>query len=500
MTFSRSRVRRVVQLLLLLAFAGLTVSALEFGEAWLPSSLFSRLDPLVGLAATLASRAFIMFWAASLLTVLFTIAFGRAWCGWICPLGTVLDVMPAPERFRRKLSPRWSIGKFATLAFVLVAALFGNLGPMILDPITIVMRPLQELGRPFVGSDALSQSVGVDLGRDFVPSVAFLSLAPLLLVLALNLFERRLWCRGLCPLGGLLGLVSKLPGVRRRVDTDACTSCARCSKVCPTSAIDRDGGFNSDPAECIACLSCTDACQTHANAFGVEVPRLAVPRFEPSRRDALVAAGATGMGLAVALILAAQAHAEIMRPPSTDESRLARLCVRCGACYGDCPTGALRPSVSFGSEAGPWTPMLDERPPHCSLNCNLCAKSCPTDALHTPTEDEVLAQGLGVRAEVDRDRCRAWASNRQCMDCQKVCPIAGAILGEERPADLPSHGGRRVLVPVVDTKLCIGCNLCATACVVRPAAIGAPLPPHSDTPQPRHMGMPPAMRDAIGEQ
>jgi len=133
--------------------------------------------------------------------------------------------------------------------------------------------------------------------------------------------------------------------------------------------------------------------------------------------------------------------------------------------------------------------MLDERPAHCTLNCNRCAKPCPTDAIHTLTPLEVMSLGLGQKAEVDQARCRAWARGHECMKCQRVCPIAGALTGVERPENLPSRNGQRVQVPVVNKDLCIGCNQCATVCVMTPAAIGSPLPPHSDA-APSRPGMP----------
>jgi ferredoxin len=301
----------------------------------------------------------------------------------------------------------------------------------------------------------------------------------LVLVIGLSLAEHRAWCRNLCPLGGLLGVLSKLPGARRLVDAETCTSCARCAKACPTDAIARKAGYASSSAECIVCMRCIDACPTGANAFRLAPPNLLAPAYEPSRRDALIAVGATGLGVAAVVLPIARADAEILRPPSTSQARLAELCVRCGACYSACPTGSLRPSVSFTSEAGPWTPMLDERPAHCTMNCNRCAVPCPTDAIHTPTQIEYAAEGLGLRAEVDKTRCRAWAKNHVCMQCQSTCPISGALVGTERPANLPTRDGAPpVEVPVVNLELCVGCNQCSLSCVMTPAAIGSPLPPH----------------------
>ncbi|MDR3687268.1 MAG: 4Fe-4S binding protein [Coriobacteriia bacterium] len=494
---SWSRLRRIVQIVLLVAFVGLTIGGLGLGSSWAFSSLFSRLDPLVGLSAALASRAFIAFWAAALLTVVLSIALGRVWCGWICPLGTLIELAPLPALLRSKISPRWRLGKYVTLAVVLGAAIVGNLGPMILDPVTIIARPLQELARPFVGNDAVGLGIGATLGRGAVHTVAFLSLIPLVLVIALSLAEHRAWCRDVCPLGGLLGVLSKLPGVRRVVDAETCTGCARCAKACPTDAIARKGGFESSSAECIVCLRCLDACPAGANAFGAAPPKLLAPAYQPARRDALIAVGATGLGVVAVVLPIERADADILRPPSTTPARLAELCVRCGACYSACPTGSLRPSVSFATEAGPWTPMLDERPAHCTMNCNRCAVPCPTDAIHTPTQSERIALGLGVRAEIDKTRCRAWANNHACMQCQSTCPISGALVGVERPANLPSRrGGPPVEVPVVNTELCVGCNQCAPSCAMTPAAIGSPLPKYDpgtirpQMPPPGVTGMP----------
>ena len=394
------------------------------------------------------------------------------------------------------LSKRWRIGKYAMLAVVLGAAVLGSLGPMILDPVTIVTRPLQELARPFVGTDAVGLGVGADLARGGVHAVAFLSLIPLLLVLGLNVVERRVWCRDLCPLGALLALMSRVPGIRRVVDAEKCTACGKCSAACPTDAIDRKDGFASDVAECTDCMRCIDACEQGANSFTrAPAAKMSLPAYRQDRRDALVAVGAVGLSLGAAMLpeVAAASQLELLRPPSTDEKRLAELCVRCGACYGACPTGVLRPSVSFVTEGGPWTPMLDERPAHCTMNCNRCARPCPTDAIHTPTPEEVALQGLGAVAVVNKTQCRAWVRNHECMLCQAKCPIAGALLGQERPPDPARPDQKPVQVPVVDADQCVGCNLCMTGCPMMPPAVGVNIPPFDGSQFQRPSGMPGGM-------
>jgi polyferredoxin len=472
-----SRIRKVVQVVSLVTFLGLTLAAMGWGANWVPGTIFSRLDPLVGLASMIASRGFSLYWAAALITLVATIVLGRAWCGWVCPVGTLIDVLPGRKRTGDKaLSRGWQLGKYALLAVVLGSAALGSLGPMILDPITIATRPLQEIIRPLLGRDAVAHNSSLGLTNQSVQLVALLSLLPLAIALGLNAVEKRFWCRNLCPLGGLLALVSLSPGIRRFVNVESCTSCGRCASVCPSGAIRSDDSYNSSDAACITCMSCVDECPSGACTFPLTPASEFIPPYMPDRRAALYAVGATGVSLAATTVLARAGTADaIMRPPSTSEERLAELCVRCGSCYAMCPTGVLRPSISFATMAGPWTPMLDKRPAYCTLNCNRCATACPTDAIHAFTEDEKLVRGLGAVARVHKPLCRAWGRNLECMKCQAVCPIAGALKGVTRT----SESGRfmdqqQVLVPEVDPKLCIGCNLCAEACPVRPASISVP--------------------------
>lgn len=437
--------------------------------SWLPEDAFSRLDPLVGLVALLASRRLIVFWATAVLTVALTIVFGRAWCGWVCPVGTLLDVLPAASPKRsRALAGSWRIVKYVVLAVIVVSAAGGTLAPMVLDPVTIVTRPVQELVRPFVGTDGVGLNAGAYISRYAFRPLALLSLLPLALVLALSAVARRGWCRILCPLGAMLALLSKVPGIRRRVDAEACTSCGRCAAVCPTDAVRRDAAFASSVAECAVCMACADECPTGAVAFRSGIGQVLGPAYRPDRRDALVTLGSTGVSLAF-VGLPLRNDVPILRPPSTDERRLAELCARCGACYSACPTGSIRPSLSVTSPAGLWTPMLDERPAHCTLSCNRCARVCPTDALHTLDVWESVAAGAGAVAVVDRARCRAWGAGRSCMVCRGGCPISGALLQVEAPA---RNGVGTVGAPEVDMDECVGCNQCAEACVVDPPAIG----------------------------
>ena len=103
-----------------------------------------RLDPLAMLAHALSSRTFLVGSTLALLVLLLTLVCGRAWCGWLCPLGTLLDLFSLDWwRGRREAPPdSWRKLKYGLLLTVLLAALFTNLTLMIFDPLTILFRTL----------------------------------------------------------------------------------------------------------------------------------------------------------------------------------------------------------------------------------------------------------------------------------------------------------------------------------------------------------------------
>jgi ferredoxin len=477
-------VRRIVQIASLVAFFVLTAAGIQQGAEWTAGTLYSRLDPLVGLSALIASRSFMAFWLAAGVTLAVTVGLGRVWCGWLCPAGTMVDLLPGRKRKGdKRLAQGWQLGKYAVLLVVLGAAALGSLGPMILDPITILTRPVQEIIRPLLGVDAAARAgIAGTKGFAAVPPEAFLSLIPLALVLGLNLVDKRFWCKGACPLGGLLAVVSLSPGIRRQVDAEKCISCGRCASVCPKDAISPDKGYTSSVTECVTCMSCVDVCPTSACSFPAKLSPDFIPPYVPQRREAVAALGLTGLGVAGAMLPRVGPQPTITRPPSTDDERLAELCARCGACYSTCPTGILQPSMSFTSVAGPWTPAISQkRPSYCSLSCNRCATLCPTGALRQLGDDEKAYYGVGLTARVHLGMCLAFRYGKECMICQKKCPVPDAIVGVPRPDFMTDRAGdtqrtskdknKRILVPAVDAQKCIGCNLCEQACPAQPVAI-----------------------------
>ena len=486
--FSRpwTSLRKFVQALALLAFLVLFVLA-RGDTPGSTTNLFLRLDPLLVLVNLLATKALVAGTAVALITVALTFLTGRSWCGWLCPLGTILDWIPLHRWTKGRWAPsdRWRGVKYALLLLTLFAALLGGLTLLIFDPLTILTRglavgvwpaldklvtaaetalyQLPALRAPILEVDALLRPL-------ILPPVPVTTRASalfagvLIAVVLLNLFAERFWCRYLCPLGALLGLMSKVALLRRRIEPD-CVGCTLCTDTCPMGTINPAEDYASDPAECSMCLECLDDCPlgatTFAPALGVDPMR----DYDPGRRQVLVTLGAALGGMALIRTVDPELeHRYSLRPPGADAEEFYSQCVRCGQCMRACPTAALQPSLSEAGIEGFWTPVLIPRLGYCDYGCNACGQSCPVEAIPPLPLVRKQEQVIG-RAEINQDRCLPWIEESECIVCEEVCPLPEkAIELELVEARLPTGETRILQRPIVIHDLCIGCGMCEYKC------------------------------------
>jgi MauM/NapG family ferredoxin protein len=483
------RVRQATQILALLLFLCLFVytNAQRPQRFW--ADLFSRLDPLVMLTATLAGRALVSRIALAGLTLLLTLLFGRAWCGWLCPLGTALEWL-GPRRSRHRPPPEaWRAVKYLLLFVILFAALLGNQSLLFLDPVTVLNRTLATAVWPALRYtvsqteaflyrfpplweplDAIHGSLLQPLFQDVEPVFALAVLMALLFagLVALNWWVERFWCRYLCPLGGLLGLLSKFSLVRREVSDD-CAQCARCTHQCPTGTIDPHDNYRSDPAECIVCFDCLVDCTREGIGFRWQLPGWRIAGwhdYDPTRRQVLAAMGASVVGVALAGVepITRREPATLIRPPGATLTDFSALCIRCGACVRVCPTQGLQPSLFEGGLQNLMTPRLVPRLGYCSYSCNACGQVCPTGAIPELVLEEKQHTPIGL-ARVDRDRCLPWAYNIPCIVCEEVCPVADKAIWLEEVEAVNAQGETVLLQrPRVIKELCNGCGICEYQC------------------------------------
>jgi len=440
------RARQVFQYAALLVFLGLVYSTLRSQLQPVPLNLFSRLNPLQALASMIGARTLITRYWPVLLTVAATLLVGRVWCGWFCPLGAILELFGRTGRLFRWQRLREL--KYVILFTVLVMAAFGSLAFMYFEPITILIRGLTGFFKP------LLEYVQLEDKQDFVlPGVSWwLVASPFVIVLLLNLVERRFWCRYLCPLGALIGLGSKFAWIKRRVNQASCVKCGDCAALCTMGAISPERDFTSDPAECIMCMDCAAPCPKTAITFE-RGPAVGWNfEFDPTRREALatfgISAAAVGLlTLDVGNVKAAKTS--VLRPPGAQGDDFLAKCIRCDQCIQGCPNKALQPA---GFEAGwdaLWTPVLDPFTGYCDPDCNLCGQICPSGAIPSLTLEEKRKAVIGV-AYVNFEECV------RCMDCLENCPYD---CFEEVEVE-----GLRGVYPRVKSDQCIGCGLCVHVC------------------------------------
>ena len=491
------KLRHWVQLLAFLFFLFLLIGAGRTG--FLPADLFFRLDPLAGLTNMIAARQVVpALLIGSLIVLAVSLVLGRVWCGWLCPLGTVLDWAPA-HRARSKesdLPVRWRQAKYFLLLLILLMAVLGSASLLFLDPITLTYRTATSAAWPALNAlvtgseqalyavpwlrglvDAFEGALRGSLFPTYQPLYGLGVLAALLFLglVALNAVRDRFWCRYLCPLGALMGLASKFAWLRRTVGS-ACVDCQRCARACPTGTIDAAHGFESDPAECVMCLECVPVCARVEQHFVWRAPWrragnvLPVWRpYDPSRRQfiASAAVAVTAAGLLGSERTAGRDDARLIRPPGARKPEFMAQCIRCGVCLKVCPTSGLQPSLTSAGWAGTWTPVLVPRLGPCDFSCNACGQACPTGAIPPLGLDEKQQTVIG-HAYIDRSRCIPWVDGRNCIVCEEMCPLPDkAIKLEELEVWTPGGVTAQVRRPYVVHDRCTGCGICENKCPLK---------------------------------
>lgn len=443
-----------------LFFAGITLLFVGIGHQWW--GWMAKLQFLPScMALNFAAIAFVL---------LLTFVFGRIYCSVICPMGVFQDLV---IRVRKLLSPKARkpkrhfvkeprIVRYGVLALVIVTALtFSQL-------LLTVLAPYSAYGR------MVRSIVGLSSGESLAPALLITAAATLVVICVCAWIWGRGWCNTVCPVGTVLGLVSRFSLFKVSIDQSQCISCRKCEKGCKSSCIDIDT-HTIDHSRCVDCFDCLDSCPKGGIKFRFSLPRKAktapvTESVDKGRRafmatTALVggslALGAQNKrldgGLADVIDKTSPERAERLVPFGAESVKdFYDRCTACQLCVSNCPNGVLRPSTDIGHFL---QPQMGYEKGWCRPECTTCSQVCPAGAIRPLKAEEKLTHKIGT-AKVNLSLCLAAKDEAGCGNCSRHCPV-GAVR-------MVKTDGYHRSIPVVAEAQCIGCGACEYLCPARP--------------------------------
>ncbi|MBL8818657.1 MAG: 4Fe-4S binding protein [Planctomyces sp.] len=451
-----------------------------------PAELFLMIDPLVSLSTGIASRSWVWSLTSAAVILLICVVIPRGFCGYLCPLGTLIDVFDwlvgsRVQRFRVSEDGWWVHIRFYLLAGILFAAFGGVLLSGFFAAIPVITRGLQFSIAPI--------QTGWGNGWHQVPPFTAgqgISLFLFAAVLMLGLLRPRFWCKYVCPSGAVLSVGNLFRISERKVES-SCIHCNKCVEICPFDAIKPD--FTTRTSDCTLCQSCGGVCPVEAIKFvGRWEAQNLKPVNEPPTHETSI--GRRGflsafVGSASSVIGAAGAVAGIraddarlsssvldlpVRPPgSVPEPAFLQMCIRCGECFKACPSDVLQPLGFQRGLNGLWTPYVNADWAGCASSCNACGQVCPTGAIQALPLEEKRQFRMGL-AVINSETCLPIAGREACQLCVDECHSAGyhAIEFTAVHTAVDEQGqaveGTGFLAPVLIPDKCVGCGLCQTRC------------------------------------
>ncbi|MBI1937937.1 MAG: 4Fe-4S binding protein [Ignavibacteriales bacterium] len=424
-----------------------------------------------------------------ILVLVLTILFGRAYCSTICPLGFLQDVInfisKKIKRKKKKFSflPEHKILRWALLAIPLILFLFGvALGINLLDPYSIYGKIAANFFRPIIiGANNVFSSILESLQiysvypydvKIFNAVPFIVTLAFFLLVAYLSFTKGRLYCNTVCPVGTLLGFLSRFSFFKIEIDKTECSQCGICARGCKASCINNDE-MSVDMSRCVACYNCIDSCPAEVITYKFQpaIKPNANSRIDNSKRSFLIS---TGIYFASFSSLLAQAKKQItiskpstipilrknaIAPPGAKSiERFVSRCTACQLCVNACPTQVLQPSFLEYGFTGMLQPRLENNAGFCNFDCVICCSVCPTGAIVPLALPEKKLTQIG-KAKFVKENCIVHTQKTDCGACSEHCPTKAVRM-------IPYE--KNLFLPEVREEYCIGCGACEHACPTKP--------------------------------
>ncbi len=258
--------RRICQVFFLVLLVWLAVVT-TVGSAWWqiwnwPVDWLLQLDPLVALGTALTTGTLYagLIWAA--VTVVLTVLLGRFFCGWVCPLGTIQQFFgwlgrrgrPLQQRIKANRYHRWQLLKYYLLVVLLAMSIVRPriLATGLVDPIPLVYRSVTLVALPLADAPMQKLSASPRLYEwSWLIGSVFLA------IVAVSVFVPRFYCRFVCPLGAMLGVLGRFALFRIGKTVPQCRDCGLCEADCE-GACNPAGQIRH--SECVLCVNCLGAC------------------------------------------------------------------------------------------------------------------------------------------------------------------------------------------------------------------------------------------------
>ncbi len=431
------------------------------------------------------------------LIILFTLLFGRIYCSVICPLGIFQDIISWISSKRRKKKARFSYSlekrwwRYITLVLFFVAIIGGFTAiASIIAPYSTYGRIVSTLFAPVYqwGNNLLAYFAERVNNYTFyrvdvwVKSITTLVIASISVIVLIILAWRngRTYCNTICPVGTILGFLSKYSIFRPVIDTTKCNGCSLCSRKCKASCIDNKN-HTIDYSRCVACLDCINNCHQGAIKYSyrrqesgstenptndnrrtfLSISTIIATTFfvDAQKRRRRKRKNKVDGGLAIILDKKIPTRKKPIVPAGAISSKhLSQHCTTCQLCISACPNQVLRPSDDLVTLMQP--EMSYERG-YCRPECTRCADVCPSNAINPISVEEKSSIQIGHAVWI-KENCISFTEGVKCGNCARHCPTGAIMMVEQKgKPNAPK-------IPVVNTERCIGCGACENLCPVRP--------------------------------
>ncbi len=457
-----------------LFFALITLYFLDFAEL-----LPGQLNFLTRIQFVPALLSLSVIWIVSL--VILALVFGRIYCSVICPMGVYQDVVGRIARLFRKKKKRFryrkamTILRWSVVVVVLVAFLLGMpvlLG--VLDPYSAYGRMVVSVFRPvYILGNNLLEAIftSFDNYTFYKADASILSVSTFIVgIVTLTAIGYLAWkhgrtyCNTICPVGTVLGFLSKYSLFRVKFDHSKCNSCTLCELNCKAYCIDSKAQ-EIDHSRCVTCFNCIESCNRNAIfyqfAYGKSGKKGAgVEKVDESKRKFLSTALLSTVAIPTAIagkaagIEPVHKRTPLTPPGSKGVKHLKDYCTSCHLCVSKCPTNILEPAFTEYGLSGFMMPTMKFQNGFCNYDCTICSDVCPNGAIQPLTVEEKHLEQVG-KIILDLDHCIAYRDETHCGACAEHCPTQAVTM-------VPHKGALNI--PKTDQSICIGCGGCEYIC------------------------------------